>query len=375
MAASRPTVSIYNAADGKATGRQIACPAVMTAPVRPDIVGQVHTEMAKNKRQAYAVKYEAGMQTAAESWGTGRAVARIPRVPGGGTSRSGQGAFGNMCRGGRMFAPTKTWRRWHRRIAVNQRRYALASALAASAVPALVMARGHEIDSVPEIPLVLANAAVADHKTAKALAILKAVGAGAELEKCKKSKKLRAGKGKMRNRRYVMRKGPLVVYEGDNTFEKAYRNLPGVELCHVDRLNLLQLAPGGHLGRFVIWTEEAFARLDKLYGTYSKKSELKSGYSLPSSCMSNADLARIINSDEVQSAVRPAQQKARKAPRKKNPLKNLGAMVRLNPYALAHRRTELRAQAARKAGKAAKVKAARNKKAERTAFYNGLVAE
>ena len=274
-----------------------------------------------------------------------------------------------------MFAPTKTWRRWHRRIAVNQRRYALASALAASAVPALVMARGHEIDAVPEIPLVLANAAVGDHKTSKALAILKAVGAGADLDKCKKSKKVRAGKGKMRNRRHVMRKGPLVVYEGDSAFEKAYRNLPGVELCHVDRLNLLQLAPGGHLGRFVIWTEEAFARLDKLYGTYSKKSELKSGYSLPSSCMSNADLARIINSDEVQSAVRPAQQKARKAPRKKNPLKNLGAMVRLNPYALAHRRTELRAQAARKAGKAAKVKAARNKKAERTAFYNGLVAE
>lgn len=49
----------------------------------------------------------AGHQTAAESWGTGRAVSRIPRVPGGGTHRAGQGAFGNMCRGGRMFAPTK----------------------------------------------------------------------------------------------------------------------------------------------------------------------------------------------------------------------------------------------------------------------------
>ena len=274
-----------------------------------------------------------------------------------------------------MFAPTKTWRRWHRRIAVNQRRYALASALAASAVPALVMARGHEIDQVPEIPLVLANAAVGDHKTSKALAILKAVGAGADLDKCKKSKKLRAGKGKMRNRRHVMRKGPLVVYEGDNSFEKAYRNLPGVELCHVDRLNLLQLAPGGHLGRFVVWTEEAFAKLDALYGTYSKKSALKKDYALPNACMTNADLARIINSDEVQSAVRPAKAQARRAPRKKNPLTNLGAMVRLNPYALAHRRTELRAQAARKASKAKKVKAARNKKAERTAFYNGLVAE
>ena len=82
-------------------------PAVFTAPIRPDIVRTIHTHMAKNKRQAYAVFRRAGHQTAAESWGTGRAVSRIPRVPGGGTHRAGQGAFGNMCRGGRMFAPTK----------------------------------------------------------------------------------------------------------------------------------------------------------------------------------------------------------------------------------------------------------------------------
>ena len=83
-----------------------------------------------------------GHQTSAESWGTGRAVARIPRVRGGGTHRSGQGAFGNMCRGGRMFAPTKTWRRWHRRINVNQKRYAICSAIAATGIPALVMSKG-----------------------------------------------------------------------------------------------------------------------------------------------------------------------------------------------------------------------------------------
>ena len=52
--------------------------------------------MNKNKRQAFAVSKTAGMQYSAESWGTGRAVARIPRVAGGGTSRSGQGAFGNV---------------------------------------------------------------------------------------------------------------------------------------------------------------------------------------------------------------------------------------------------------------------------------------
>ncbi len=46
--------------------------------------------MAKNKRQPYAVSEKAGHQTSAESWGTGRAVARIPRVGCSGTHRSGQ---------------------------------------------------------------------------------------------------------------------------------------------------------------------------------------------------------------------------------------------------------------------------------------------
>lgn len=44
-----------------------------------------------------------------------------------------------------MFAPTKTWRRWHRKINVNQKRYALCSAIAASGVPALVMSKGNLI--------------------------------------------------------------------------------------------------------------------------------------------------------------------------------------------------------------------------------------
>ena len=42
-----------------------------------------------------------------------------------------------------MFAPTKTWRRWHRKINVNQKRYALCSAVAASAIPSLVMSKGN----------------------------------------------------------------------------------------------------------------------------------------------------------------------------------------------------------------------------------------
>ncbi|RYC57083.1 hypothetical protein CHU98_g9130 [Xylaria longipes] len=115
--ASRPTVTIIGK-DGTPSGATHPIPSVFASPIRPDIVQQVHTGMAKNKRQPYAVSEKAGHQTSAESWGTGRAVARIPRVSGGGTHRAGQAAFGNMCRSGRMFAPTKIWRKWH--IKINQ---------------------------------------------------------------------------------------------------------------------------------------------------------------------------------------------------------------------------------------------------------------
>merc|ERR1711935_289783 len=170
--AARPLITVYNE-KGEATETNITLPAVFKAPIRPDIVNFVHFAMLKNTRQAYAVSEGAGHQTSAESWGTGRAVARIPRVRGGGTHRSGQGAFGNMCRGGRMFAPTKTWRKWHRKVNVAQKRYAIASAIAATGVPALVMAKGHRVDHVAELPLVISDKIQSYTKTKEAHIFLK----------------------------------------------------------------------------------------------------------------------------------------------------------------------------------------------------------
>ncbi|XP_031249985.1 60S ribosomal protein L4 [Pistacia vera] len=349
-AAARPLVSVQSLEGDMATDAAptVQLPAVMKASIRPDIVTFVHSNISKNSRQPYAVSKKAGHQTSAESWGTGRAVSRIPRVPGGGTHRAGQGAFGNMCRGGRMFAPTKIWRRWHRKINVNQKRYAIVSAIAASAVPSLVMARGHKIEKVPELPLVVSDSAEGVEKTSAALKVLKQIGAYDDAEKAKDSQSIRPGKGKMRNRRYISRKGPLVVYSTEGAkLVKAFRNIPGVEVVNVERLNLLKLAPGGHLGRFVIWTKSAIEKLDSIYGSFDKGSEKKKGYVLPRAKMVNADLARIINSDEVQSVVRPIKKEVKRAPMKKNPLKNLNTMLRLNPYAKTARRMSLLAEAQR----------------------------
>jgi len=247
-----------------------------------------------------------------------------------------------------MFAPTKIWRRWHRKVNVNLKRFAVVSAIAASAVPSLVQARGHRIESVPELPLVVSDSIESVEKTSAALKVLKQIGAFPDAEKAKDSHAIRPGKGKMRNRRYINRKGPLIVYGTEGAkLVKAFRNIPGIDIVNVERLNLLKLAPGGHLGRFVIWTKSAFEKLDSIYGSFDKLSEKKKGYVLPRSKMVNADLARIINSDEVQSVVKPIKKEFKRAPMKKNPLKNLNTLLKLNPYAKTARRMAVLAEAER----------------------------
>eukprot|EP01026_Neomeris_dumetosa_P081508 TRINITY_DN916_c0_g1_i1.p1 TRINITY_DN916_c0_g1~~TRINITY_DN916_c0_g1_i1.p1 ORF type:complete len:378 (-),score=43.69 TRINITY_DN916_c0_g1_i1:84-1217(-) len=347
---ARPLVSVQGL-EGEVV-EQTTLPIVFTSPLRPDLVNNIHTNMSKNKRQPYAVYRRAGHQTAAESWGTGRAVSRIPRVPGGGTHRAGQGAFGNMCRGGRMFAPTKIWRKWHRKINIKEKRFAVCSSLAASAIPSLVMARGHRIEKCSEIPLVISDDVYGLQKTQKAVQVLKALGAYEDVEKVIASKNIRRGKGKMRNRRYTMRKGPLIIYGGDGHVARAFRNIPGVELCHVERLNLLQLAPGGHMGRFIIWTKSAFDKLDEVFGTFEEESKQKKGWKLPQNLMSNSDLTRLINSDEIQSIVKPPKESKYKPLIKTNPLKNLGAMLELNPYSAIARQMEQTNQEQRTKAKA-----------------------
>lgn len=264
-----------------------------------------------------------------------------------------------MCRKGRMFGPTKTWRKWHRKISVNQRRYAVSSALAASALPALVQARGHKIDNVPELPLVLADSLNRVSRTKDAKAVLEKVGAAQDVERSKESRQLRCGAGKSRNRRYTQRRGPLVVYDVSEGLDKAFRNIPGVELALVDNLSLLDLAPGGHLGRFIVWTKGAFEKLDSLFGTYEESAKYKSGFNLPRSFMTNADLARIINSDEIQSVVKPSVKSVAVLPKKTNAVKNIAARIALNPY---HAAVKAREEAKNNATKEAKAKALADKR-------------
>merc|ERR1712241_743548 len=170
--------------------------------------------------------------------------------------------------------------------------------------------------------------------TKEAVVFLRKNKAWKDVEKVYASRRMRAGKGKMRNRRHVQKLGPLVVYDQDQGLTKAFRNIPGVDTIQVDALNLLKLAPGGHVGRFCIWTESAFKKLDGLYGTWKKQSESKKGWNLPMPKMANTDLSKLLKSEEIRKVLKAPNRKIVKSKKTKaNPLKNIRAMLKINPYA------------------------------------------
>ena len=83
-----------------------------------------------------------------------------------------------------------------------------------------------------------------------------------ELERTKE-KKVRAGRGKMRGRKYKKKVGPLIVVSKKCALEKAAKNIPGIQTCRVTNLNTEKLAPGTLPGRFTIFTEEALIVMSK----------------------------------------------------------------------------------------------------------------
>lgn len=105
-----------------------------------------------------------------------------------------------------------------------------------------------------------------------------------------------------RNRRQIQRRGPCTVYNEDNGIIKAFRNIPGITLLNVSKLSILKLAPGGHAGRFCIWTGKC-RKLDELYGAGIKQPP-QEYYNSPCTRCSSQTVAESLKSPEIQSALR-----------------------------------------------------------------------
>lgn len=239
-----------------------------------------------------------------------------------------------MCRGGRTHSGLRITRKFFKKINCKVRRQAICAGIAASALPPLVMSRGHRIDQVAELPLVVNDGLECVKRTKTLVAILKGLGLGPDLQKVIENKKQRSGTGKWRGRRKIQRLGPLIVYSENNGIRYACQSLPGVKACHYKRVNILDLAPGGRFGRMVVWTEGAIRGLNDLYGNYTVGETKLAKFHLPRAKMMNPDLSFIINSTEVQSVLRP--KKVRRKTISGRPdllrLRNRSKLLEVDPY-------------------------------------------
>jgi large subunit ribosomal protein L4e len=254
------TAEIYDL-QGKATGK-VTLPNVFSTPLRPDVIKRAVLAIQSSRIQPQGRDPMAGKKTTAESRGTGSAIARVPRVKGG----SGRAAFAPSTVKGRQPHPPRAEKIIVKNIPKKEAKLALTSAIAATAQKETVALRGHKIDNVVALPLVVADAFEALTKAKEVEDAFANLGLSDDVTRVKDSRNVRAGKGKHRGRKMKQAVGPLIVVADDTPLVNAASNVPGVEVTTVSNLNTEMLAPGTHPGRLTVWTNGAIEKLNTLYG-------------------------------------------------------------------------------------------------------------
>jgi len=225
-------------------------PSVFETELRPDLIKRAVLAAQANRKQDYGADEFAGLRTSAESWGSGRGMAHVPRT-------NGQGARVPQAVGGRPAHPPKAEKDRTLNINRKERQKATRSAIAASANAELVAERGHAFDDDIELPLVVSDEFEGLVKTKEVLATLEALGVADDIARADENRKVRAGQGKLRGRKYRQPKSILFVTSSENGPSKAARNLAGVDVATANEVNAEDLAPGTDVGRLTVWTESA----------------------------------------------------------------------------------------------------------------------
>ena len=254
-----PTVNVYDL-EGKPM-KQSNLPPVFKTLLRLDLIRRAFISFLTSRIQPQGRDLMAGKRTTAESWGVGHGVARVPRVKGSRYPEASSGALAPMTVGGRRTHPPRVEKIVAERINRKERLLAICSAIAATANGRLVARRGHVVDRIPQIPLVVSDDFQGLGRSADVRKVFISLGLIDDVERCKEGRKVKAGKGKRRGRRLHKPKGPLLVIAEDKGIVKASRNFPGVDVVKVKDINIGLLAPGGTPGRLTVWTESALKEL------------------------------------------------------------------------------------------------------------------
>ncbi len=254
-----PRVPVYSV-DGSVV-EEIQLPRVFGLPVRKDLIRRAFHAEHTARLQPKGRDPMAGKRTSARSFGVGLGIARVPRIPG-----IGRAAFIPSAVGGRLAFPPTPMKKIREEINRKEKRLATASALAATALPEMVRARGHVFEAKAVPVVVVDEVEEKIRSTREARSLLEKLGVWQDIVRAQEKTRWRAGKGKMRGRRYVTPKSVLFVLNSHTSpFAKAVENLPGVDVAEPWYVNVLLLAPGGHPGRLMLVTRSALEALGKRF--------------------------------------------------------------------------------------------------------------
>jgi large subunit ribosomal protein L4e len=238
----------------------VILPDVFKTPYRPNVIKRAVIAQQSHSFQPQGRDPMAGKRTTAESRGTGFGLSRVPRLKG-----SSRAAFGVSTVGGHQAFPPRSEKVIRKEINKKERRLAIRSGIAATADRDIVAGRGHSIDSVGQLPIIVEDRVQSLSKTKEVKDLFVNLGVWPDVERVGE-RKIRAGRGKSRGRKRRVGKGPLIVVAEDLGIGRAADNLPGVEVVMVEDLNAELLAPGAQPGRLVVWSKGAFLSLDKIWG-------------------------------------------------------------------------------------------------------------
>ncbi|MGD2200441.1 MAG: 50S ribosomal protein L4 [Candidatus Bathyarchaeota archaeon] len=239
---------------------EVNLPQIFNTPLRPDVIKRAVLAQQSHSIQPQGRDPMAGKRTTAESWGTGRGMSRVPRL-----RDSSRAAFGVSIVGGHQAFPPKSEKVIRKEINKKERRLAIRSGISATGNREAVARRGHAVDTVGRLPLIVDDEVQSLSKTREVRELFVKLGVWPDVNRSDR-KKIRAGRGKTRGRKRKVGKGPMIVITEDLGIVKAASNLPGVDIVDLKDLNAELLAPGTHPGRLVIWTESAFSMLDEVWG-------------------------------------------------------------------------------------------------------------
>ena len=255
--------------EGKETGKK-DLPKQFHEEIRPDLIKRAVLVIQNNKRQPYGASKEAGKRASAKisrrrhayrgAYGFG--ISRVPRkiMSRRGTRMNWVGAFAPGTVGGRRAHPPKAEKIWEQKMNKKERRKAIRSAISATIIADIVKERGHKVPD--NYPFIIDDKIEALKKVKEITAVFNKIGLNDEIERTKK-KKVRAGKGTMRGRKYKKKVGPLIIVSKECDVMKAASNIIGVDVCEVKNINAELLAPGTVPGRLTLWTSSAIDKLEK----------------------------------------------------------------------------------------------------------------